>query len=297
MTRIRPRLSGVPETLLWTLYNRAHEAGQRYAVLDDPVALRLMEALDYPFEERFGRPNAFYSQLQGLRSRCFDLAVREYLAERPRATVVALGDGLETGFWRVDNGLLNWLSVELPEVAELRRALLPASDRVRVLAGSATDPSWLDEIEDPCGRGVVVTAQGLLMYLRPPQVRAILAACAERLPGGVMVLDSMGHRAAAHTRTGRWKVGGMTIPPMRWAMDPGERRKLRGAHPGITEVRALRLPRGRGAMGELVRLQSLLPGLRALTPAVTRLRFGDGPCGGGSPNGPGAGNVPGTVPQ
>ncbi|MFF9397623.1 class I SAM-dependent methyltransferase [Streptomyces sp. NPDC014744] len=275
MARIRPMLSGVPETLLWTLYNRAYEAGRRYPVLDDPMALRLMEALDYPFEERFGRPNAFYSQLQGLRSRCFDLAVQAYLAERPRATVVALGDGLETGFWRVDNGLLNWLSVDLPEVAELRRELLPPSDRSRVLARSATDPAWLDEIEDPRGRGVVVTAQGLLMYLRPAEVRGILAACAERLPGGALVLDSMGRRPAGYTLTGRWRVGGMTIPPMRWAMDPGERPKLRGAHPGITEVRALRLPRGRGAMGELIRLQSLLPGVRALTPAITRLGFGD----------------------
>ncbi|MEU9316596.1 class I SAM-dependent methyltransferase [Streptomyces sp. NPDC048295] len=274
MAGVRPMLSGVPETLLWTLYNRAYEAGRRYPVLDDPVALRLLEDLDYPFEERFGRPDPFHSQAQGLRSRCFDLAVQEYLADRPRATVVALGDGLETGFWRVDNGRLSWLSVDLPEVAELRRKLLPASDRLRTLSRSATDLSWLDEIEDPQGRGVVVTTQGLLMYLRPAEVREILAACAERLPGGVLVLDTMARWLARTTVTGRSKVGTMTVPPMRWAMNPGERPKLRGAHPAITEVRALRLPRGRGAMGELIRIQSLLPGLRTLTPAMTQLRFG-----------------------
>ncbi|MGW1405281.1 class I SAM-dependent methyltransferase [Streptomyces sp. NPDC002403] len=274
MAGVRPMLSGVPETLLWTLYNRAYEAGRRYPVLDDPVALRLLEDLDYPFEERFGRPDPFHSQAQGLRSRCFDLAVQEYLADRPRATVVALGDGLETGFWRVDNGRLNWLSVDLPEVAELRRKLLPASDRLRTLSRSATDLSWLDEIEDPQGRGVVVTTQGLLMYLRPVEVREILAACAERLPGGVLVLDTMARWLARGTVAGRFKVGTMTVPPMRWAMNPGERPKLRGAHPAITEVRALRLPRGRGAMGELIRIQSLLPGLRTLTPAMTQLRFG-----------------------
>lgn len=244
MARVRPMLNGVPETLLWTLYNRAYEAGQRYPVLDDPMALRLLEDLDYPFEERFGRPNPFHSQAQGLRSRCFDLAVQEYLADRPRATVVALGDGLETGFWRVDNGLLNWLSVDLPEVAELRRTLLPASDRLRTLSRSATDLSWLDEIEDPQGRGVVVTAQGVLMYLRPAEVREILAACAERLPGGVLVLDTMARWLARGTVAGTSKVGTMTVPPMRWAMNPGERHKLRGAHPAIIGVRALRLPRG-----------------------------------------------------
>ncbi|MER5362497.1 class I SAM-dependent methyltransferase [Streptomyces sp. NPDC002785] len=276
MARAQPMLNGVPETLLWTLYNRAYEAGQLYPVLDDPMALRLLEDLDYPFEERFGRPNAFHSQAQGLRSRCFDLAVQRYLADRPQATVVALGDGLETGFWRVDNGRLNWLSVELPEVAELRRALLPSSDRLRTLSRSATNLSWLDEIEDPEGRGVVVTTQGLLMYLPPKEVRRILAACAERLPGGILVLDTMARWLARGTVAGTSKVGGTAVAPMRWAMNPGERHKLRGAHPGITEVRALRLPRGRGAMGELIRIQSLLPGLRTLTPAMTQLRFGGG---------------------
>ncbi|MFD0025107.1 class I SAM-dependent methyltransferase [Streptomyces sp. NPDC058382] len=274
MARVRPMLDGVPETLLWTLYNRAYEAGRRYPVLDDPMALQLLADLDYPFEERFGLPNAFNSQAQGLRSRCFDLAVQAYLADRPEATVVALGDGLETGFWRVDNGRLNWLSVELPEVATLRRTLLPPSGRLRTIAGSVTDLSWLDAVEDPSGRGVVVTAQGLLMYLRPPEVRRIIAACAERLPGGVLVLDSMSRWLAKGTVAGTSKVGGMTVPPMRWAMDPGERQKLRGAHPGITEVRALPLPRGRGAMGELIRVQNLLPGVRTMTPAMTQLRFG-----------------------
>lgn len=274
MARVRPMLDGVPETLLWTLYNRAYEAGRRYPVLDDPMALQLLANLDYPFEERFGLPSAFDSQTQGLRSRCFDLAVQAYLTDHPEATVVALGDGLETGFWRVDNGRLNWLSVELPEVATLRRALLPPSDRLRTLSGSAAGLSWLDGIEDPAGRGVVVTAQGLLMYLRPAEVRKIIAACAERLPGGVLVMDSMSRWQAKGTVAGTSKVGDMTIPPMRWAMDPGERQKLRGAHPGITEVRALHLPRGRGAVGELIRVQNLLPGLRTLAPAMTRLRFG-----------------------
>lgn len=275
MARVRPMLDGVPETLLWTLYHRAFEAGRTYPVLDDPMALGLLADLDYPFEERFGRPDPFHSQAQALRSRCFDLAVQEYLTDRPEATVVALGDGLETGFWRVDNGRLNWLSVELPEVALLRRTLLPPSDRLRTLSGSATDLSWLDEIEDPEGRGVVITAQGLFMYLRPAEVRAILAACAERLPGGILVLDSMARWLARGTVAGTSKVGRMTVPPMRWAMNPGERGRLRSAHPGITEVRALRLPRGRGAMSELIRVQHLLPGLRTLTPAITQLRFGD----------------------
>jgi hypothetical protein len=79
---------------------------------------------------------------------------------------------------------------------------------------------------------------------------------------------------ARGTVNGTSKVGSMTVPPMRWAMNPHERKKLLSAHPNITEVHALGLPRGRGAMGELIRLQHLTPGLRTLTPAMTLLRFG-----------------------
>ena len=94
------------------------------AVLDDPLAVELVERIDFPFEERSGSGAAF-SQWQGLRARCFDGAVAGFLAAHPTGTVVALGEGLETQFSRVDNGRVRWLTVDLPEVVELRRRLLP----------------------------------------------------------------------------------------------------------------------------------------------------------------------------
>ena len=90
-------------------------------VLDDPKAVELVERIDYPFGERFGSGEGF-SQWQALRARCFDLAVARFLAQHPDGSVVALGEGLETQFWRVDNGRVRWLTVDLPEVVELRQA-------------------------------------------------------------------------------------------------------------------------------------------------------------------------------
>jgi O-methyltransferase involved in polyketide biosynthesis len=68
--RLPADLDGVPETLLWTLYHRAVEARRRDAVLDDPRAVELVERLDYPFEERFGRGEL--GQWQALRVACFE---------------------------------------------------------------------------------------------------------------------------------------------------------------------------------------------------------------------------------
>ena len=44
----------MPETLLWTLYHRAEEARRPDAVLQDPLAVELVDRIDYPFDARFG---------------------------------------------------------------------------------------------------------------------------------------------------------------------------------------------------------------------------------------------------
>lgn len=76
------------------------------------------------------------ARLHALRVRTVDTALRSLLAGAQDATVVALGVGFETQPWRVDDGRLRWMSLDLPEVVAVRRKLLPAaraSGRWRVL--------------------------------------------------------------------------------------------------------------------------------------------------------------------
>jgi O-methyltransferase involved in polyketide biosynthesis len=183
---IRVDLGGVPETLLWTLYHRSVEARRPDAVLQDPKAIELVERIGYPFEQRFGAGGL--GQWQALRARCFDREVQRFLARHPDGTVVALGEGLETQFWRLDNGRVRWLTVDLPQTIALRERLLPRSPRRRSLACSALDERWMDELD--ASRGLLVTAQGLLMYLERADVHGLIAACAQRLPGATS--SSMG---------------------------------------------------------------------------------------------------------
>jgi O-methyltransferase involved in polyketide biosynthesis len=257
---IDPRLSGVPETLLWTLWQRALEAGRPDAVLSDPLAVELVDRLDYPFAERFGDS---FGQVQGLRTGCFDREVRRFLQRHPAGTVVALGEGLETQFWRLDNGAVRWVGVDLPEVEELRARLLPEEDRVVSRAESVLDFGWLEEL----ARGpTLVTAQGLLMYLRREEVEAIVLRLAAA-PDGDIVFDAMPPWLVERSRSGRLaRPGGYDPPPWQWALDDAEARRLKGLSPRITEARALPFPRGRGPV-----FGFLLPLLRRVE--ATRRRF------------------------
>ncbi len=123
--QVSVELEGVPETLLWTLYHRATEAARPDTVLRDPKAVGVLARIDFPFEARFGPASPARAQWQALRAACFDRQVVRFLSDRPDATVVALGGGLETQFWRVDNGRVRWLTVDLPETIAVRRELLP----------------------------------------------------------------------------------------------------------------------------------------------------------------------------
>ncbi len=262
------RLDDVPETLLWTLHQRATEAARPDAVIRDPVAVDLVARIDFPFAERFGTGGL--GQWQALRARAFDGEVRRFLAASPGATVVALGEGLETGFWRVDDGTVRWLGVDLPEAVDLRRRLLPPSARRSDVACSATDPAWMDRV-DPA-RPVLITVQGLLMYLEPEEVLGLLADAGARFPGAPFVFDAVPRWLAERTRRGEVVTReGYRPPPWRWSLDRAEERRL---HARLDGLRAVPPPRGRGVVhGALLPLVARVPPLRRLTLSVLRGRL------------------------
>src|ERR1700737_3329967 len=122
-------LTGVSETALLTLQVRANERRRPDSIIDDPMAIQLADSIDYDFA-KFG-----FSRRQdmALRAVAYDRNTRRYLVEAPAATVVALAEGLQTSFYRLDaagvGDPFQWLTVDLPPMIELRRKLLPASDR------------------------------------------------------------------------------------------------------------------------------------------------------------------------
>nr|BAF98637.1 putative methyl transferase [Streptomyces argenteolus] len=274
--KLKLDLGDVQETMLWTLYHRATEARDPETVLHDPWAVQLVETIEYPFEKRFGTPTAGQAQWQALRARCFDEEIRRFLARHPDGTVVALGEGLETQFSRVDNGRVHWLSVDLPEVIEVRRRLRPDdAPRQRSLACSVLDDRWMTGLDG--SRGLLVTARGLLMYLRPTQVHGLIAACAERLPGGALLFDAVpSWLSRRSTLTPRRTPTGYRFPPWLWGVDAGETARLQALHPNIVDIREIRPPRGRGPVYRfLVPLIGTVPGVRGRkVMSIMIVRFG-----------------------
>ena len=260
-------LTGVPETMLWTLYNRAHEARRADGFLRDPDCVRIYESIDYDFARSFGQPDASHP----MRSRIFDDAVKPWLIAHPGGTVVELGAGLETQFRRCDDGRVLWLCVDVPEALAVRERFLPATDRCRHLPRSATDLAWLDEV-DP-SRSVFVTAQGLLMYFDEAEVRRLLVAVVDRFPGVELMFDTIPPWFSAKTLRGFDKTAHYRTPPMPWGIRRDDVEPvLRRWSPRVATVTTVNYGVfARGLGGAVLRLFSRVPVLRNLPPAIVRV--------------------------
>ena len=237
------KLSGVSETALMTLNGRAHQAGLPDAIIDDPMAITLRDSFDVDFT-KFGRQG----QEMALRSLAVDQCALAYLRNHPKATIVALAEGFQTSFWRLDKAVADpqfrWVSVDLPPVIELREQLLPPSPRITNLAQSALDYSWIDRIDGT--DGVFITAEGLLMYLQSDQSMGLIAECAKRFPGGQMFFDLPPTIIKKVAPNGIRASKNYRVPPMPFSLSINELSALVGTMPGLTAVHDIPMPKGRG---------------------------------------------------
>ena len=265
-------LTGVSETALMTLQVRANEARRPDSIIDDPMAIQLADSIDFDFA-KFGFTRR---QDMAVRALAFDREARRYLGDHPRATVVALAEGLQTSFYRLApaGDEFRWVTVDLPPMIELRRKLLPASDRVTLLAQSALDFSWMDRVDTE--HGVFVTAEGLLMYLQPAEALGLITECAARFPGGRMMFDLPPAWFARGISRGLLRPTlGYRVPAMPFSMTPSQLADLRNDVPGIRAVHDIPLPPGRGRVfNALTWAVQRLPLFDPVRPVLTLLEFG-----------------------
>jgi O-methyltransferase involved in polyketide biosynthesis len=265
--RIAANLSGVSETMLWSLHNRASETKRADAVLHDPDSVRIHDAIDYDFDAHFGDPCGSLA----VRAAAIDDVLRHWLERYPDGCIVSLGEGLETQAGRVDNGRMRWCSVDLPAAITLRERFLAPNARFQHVAASVVDPGWMDSVD--ASSGLCIVAQGLLMYLEPACVSGLFARIAHRFPSADMVFDTVPRWFSGLTLAGLNQTPHYRLPAMPWGVNRDEiEPALRSWWSNLGAVRFLdyRAPRGlprlfTDLMGEIAIARHGLPSLVHVT--------------------------------
>ena len=226
-------LSGVPETMLWPLWNRAAEQQRRNRLLDDPLAADLVARIDYDFAGRFGRPNVHHV----IRARLGDELIQAHVdaCGNEQPVVVCLGDGLDTQPWRVADPRIHWLNVDVSEALALRERLWPVHAKTRTVRCSALDPKWTEAVPADCMP--FISAAGLLMYCQPIDVIRLLAMIADRMPGAMVFFDTIPPCFSRKKRQGFHVTARYREPRMSWGISVDDLPAFLDAIPGVTTGR------------------------------------------------------------
>ena len=182
-------LEGLEETLFIPLLARAKMTREHNSFFSDPKSTELVEQVGYDFAKIDKMISGYLPLIFGARAKQFDDKIRAYITEHPRASVVNIGAGFDTTFYRIDNGTVRWYDLDLPAVIELRKKLIPETDRMQYIAKSLFDQSWCKDIEN-VENGVFIISCGVLAWFNEVQVKQFFLMLVDNFPDGEIVFDA-----------------------------------------------------------------------------------------------------------
>ena len=190
--REKIKLSGVPETMLQTVYARAKESSGRGAI-HDAKAEELIEKLDYDFSLA-DKDTAMRSGVIA-RTIVLDRLTKAWLGAHPGAVVVNIACGLDTRCYRM-SGYAHWYNLDLPETMAVREKLLPESGTISQIAMSAME-DWGSKISEQ-NVPVLIVIEGLTMYLNTKDVQRIFAVISSRFKKATVFAETMNPMIVRH---------------------------------------------------------------------------------------------------
>ncbi len=195
------KLLDVSKTALLTLIIRAVESEQKNPIIDDQRAVLLLDRLiSYVSEEdrkwilkwKKRYRNIIYSydrKAVARRGKKFDNIVNKYISDNPGCTVINLGCGFDTRFWMIENKNCMYIEIDLPELIELKKKLLPDHLNYQLIGCSVLDTSWMEEVSSKGNSNFLFIAEGLFMYLPEPEVKRVLKTFVQKFHHSQISLD------------------------------------------------------------------------------------------------------------
>lgn len=180
------KLGDVEETALIPLAVRANETRRKNARICDEKAVEIIETLGIDTE-----PLDKFITHEGVVARTimFDKTVSSLLKKYPDALCLNIGCGLDDRFSRVDNGMVRWFNIDLPDSIEVRRKTFPETEREHMLGADILTDGWTEQI--PGSSVKIVIAEGILMYFSKEQTKSLLNNLTANFDRGFLLAELM----------------------------------------------------------------------------------------------------------
>lgn len=230
------KLGVVEDTLFIPMLGRIYASEHCPQILYDKKALELKNKLPSDLIEQ-NMQNQYTLLASASRSANMDRFIRSFLERRPNGVIVQLGCGLETTYYRCDNGRTRWYAVDLPHVIEYRRGLLPEPEREFYISEDVFAKDWLKKVRnDVLDAPILVTAGGLFHYFEEHKVIALLRMIGQ-FRNIEVVFDTVNRKGMAMMQKKYMKQVGHADAQMFFYVDSAEElaAKIRGNVKVISE--------------------------------------------------------------
>eukprot|EP00833_Pecoramyces_ruminatium_P013879 jgi/Orpsp1_1/1187911/evm.model.d7180000061071.1 len=190
--------STVSDTLFIPMKGRIYSTENFPMVLKDEKALSLKDKLPPPKENE--NQTQYMLMASAIRSRNMDRYIKDFIERNPEGIIIEIGCGLETTYDRCDNGKTRWYAMDLPEVINYRKTLLPPGERQKLIPGDILKTDWIDTIKNDINQNnksdqpipVLVSAGGLYHYFEKKDVLQSIRNL-RRFDKVELVFDTLNH--------------------------------------------------------------------------------------------------------
>jgi O-methyltransferase involved in polyketide biosynthesis len=185
--KVKPILNGTAETMLQSFYARAQYSKKKNHKIYDAKAVEIVERIDYDFTSA-GKDSTMSGGVVA-RTIVLDELVNKFIAENPDCVVVNIACGLDTRFYRVDNGRITWYNLDLPETIQVRNQIFDPVDRVSNIGISVLHPAWADCVKV---RGkMLFIIEGLSMYFTAEENAKMLAIIRSHFDNAYVIMECL----------------------------------------------------------------------------------------------------------
>jgi O-methyltransferase involved in polyketide biosynthesis len=195
-------LSNISRTAILTLIARAVAAEKENDLYNDPMAVHCLERLISVASEDdrrwiirekriFGGFQVRHAKAGAWRGKVFDNAADRFIVAHPGCTVINLGCGFDTRFWRILNENCRYIEIDLPEVVSLKSEILKDQIDYELIGCSVLDASWIEQVTENGNSHFLLLAEGLFPWLLEPDARHLFQLLAQSFVRSQLVFDTV----------------------------------------------------------------------------------------------------------
>lgn len=211
------KTEGVEDTLYIPLSARIYVSEHFPEFFRDEAALALKSAVP---PSVFEGSSEYTHMASVCRYHVTDGMVRDFIERNGHSNIIYLGCGLETANRRMGDLDARFYDMDLPDVVEKRRNLLPQNDNETIIAGDMFDLKWAEGMGDSIP--TMILALGVFQYFMEERILKLVGDLKKRFPGAELVFDATNTKGLKYVNKYVQKTGN-TSAQMYLAIDEPEK--------------------------------------------------------------------------